>query len=352
MLNSQQTCITGVATAVPQFEIKQNDVAKLIAGLFSGADISDTVLRVFTNDHIQTRRFVRPLEWYSKPKGFGESNAVFVSSAVELCVEAATKALRAARLAPEEISAIVIATTTGLATPSLDAIVAQKLGLPAHVTRLPIVGLGCAAGVSGLARAAELCSVRNGKPVVFIAVEICSVTFQHTDTSKSNIVGASLFGDGAAAVVLQGAHNGVAIRNFSSHQYPNSFDVMGWDVVDSGLRVRFARSIPDLVQSSARSIVDTFLSTIHTTISEVDNIVVHPGGLKVLNSYSTAFSRTPQDFSAASDILRSFGNMSSPTVLFVLERMWSNVSKGNSTTTLMLALGPGFSAECMYLQTL
>lgn len=342
--------INGIGTALPPHIVDQPTVRRIVEGLFPDLPANvHHVLETFTHEHIRTRYFVRPPEWYAEPHGFGDANDVFIEAATELSMAASTNALRAAGMDASDLDGVIVASTTGLATPSLDSVVALQLGCASNIARMPIVGLGCAAGVSGLARAAELSQARDGRPVLFIAVETCSATFQRTDTSKSNLVGASLFGDGAAAVVVSAHGSGPIIDGAWSHLFPGTPDIMGWDVIDSGLKVRFSRDIPAFIASNIGDVLGDAVTAWGTTVDAIDMIVPHPGGAKVLDAYAELLSRPRSDFDIARSVLARCGNMSSATVLFVLEQTLQQRAQG-ARSALMTALGPGFSAEFLHLR--
>jgi len=338
--------IAGIGTAVPEYVVDQSMVRETVARVF-GESVAglDKLLQVFEHEHIVTRRFVRPTSWYGEDHGFAATNEVFAETAVGLGTQAAKKALVGREA---DVRAIVVASTTGIMTPSVDAALTMSLGLSPHVTRIPIFGLGCAAGVSGLARAAELSRLYGGAPVLFVAVEICSVTFQRSDSSKSNIVGSSIFGDGAAAVLVSADGTGPEIQHGYSTLFPHTEDIMGWDVTDTGLRVRFSRDIPAFVRAHIPGVLVNAYQAWGISAADVGDIIAHPGGAKVLTAYSEATGKPLADFQHAFDILREFGNMSSASVLFVLER-WLNDGKPKPRYSIMSALGPGFSAEQLLL---
>ena len=340
-------CIVGVGTAVPKNIVDQASIRTIIQNVFHNS-VEDLarLLNVFDHEHIHTRHFVQPVEWYTTPHGFAESNAVYSQAAVQLATEAARKAIQGREA---EVAAIVVVSTTGIMTPSLDAALIQTLGLSPNVVRIPIFGLGCAAGVAGLARAAELSRVLHGKLVVFVAVEICSVTFQHSDTSRSNIIGSSIFGDGAAAVCVGAGLTGPIIMGGYSTLFPNTEDIMGWDVSDTGLRVRFSRDIPTFVRSHLPQVLVDACASWGIDVEDIGSFIAHPGGAKVLEAYADATGKPRESFHHAFDVLRENGNMSSVSVLFVLER-WLNDTLPRSRYAVMSALGPGFSAEQVLLK--
>lgn len=335
-----------VATAVPEHVVDQSMVRSIVERVFGERVLDlDRLLRVFEHDHIHTRYFVRPTDWYERDHGFGEANAVFAESALELSVRAA---IDAAADRMSDVQAIVVVSSTGIMTPSLDAALIQRLGLASSTRRLPIFGLGCAGGVAGLARAAEISRGLGGALVLMIAVEICSVTFRQSDTRKSNIVASSIFGDGAAAVLVGSEGPGPVIADSHSTLFADTHDIMGWDVTDSGLSVRFSRDIPAFVREHVPSVLDKAFATWGIPRHELRDVVAHPGGSKVLEAYADATELAAATFDGARDILRNYGNMSSASVLFVLEK-WLLLDVPRPRYSVMAALGPGFSSELLLL---
>lgn len=339
--------IVNVATAVPQHVVDQSIVRTIVERVF-GQRVTDLerLLRVFEHDHIHTRYFVRPPAWYERDHGFAEANAVFAETALDLAEKAARSA---AGEHLQKVKAVVVVSSTGVMTPSLDAALIQRLALPSTTKRLPVFGLGCAGGVAGLARAAELSKALGGASVLMVAVEICSVTFRQSDTRKSNIVASSIFGDGAAAVLVSGQGGGPQIMDSHSMLFPDTHDIMGWDVTDDGLAVRFSRDIPAFVREHIPDVLQAACEVWGLERHEVRDVIAHPGGSKVLEAYSHA-TRLPSDtFDGARSILRDFGNMSSASVLFVLEQ-WLRATAAHPRHSVMAALGPGFSSELVLLR--
>jgi alkylresorcinol/alkylpyrone synthase len=341
--------ILSIATAVPRFRLDQADVARAAARVFDRdrSDI-DRLMPVFDNAGIATRHSSVPMEWYFETHGWRERNQRYRANAVELLTNAATEALEEAGRKSSDIAAVVIVSTTGIATPSLDAVLLNRLDLPPTMLRLPIFGLGCAGGVIGLSHAAALARTLPDGDVLFLAVELCSVTFRRGDMSKSNIIGAALFGDGAAAMVIgRPGSPGLRLGPSGMHTWPDSLRVMGWDVEDDGLGVLFSRDIPALVREEMRPAADAFLARCGLTARDLAGYVCHPGGVKVLDALEQAFDLAPGTMAAARDILRDYGNMSAVTVLFVLQRM---IRDGLAGRHLMSALGPGFSVGFQILE--
>lgn len=337
--------IQGVATAVPPYKVEQAQAREFAAAFFRSAFKNlDRLLPVFANTQIQTRYLAQPAEWYGQPHTFSETNALYERIALELSASAATEAMARAGVTPDDISQVVFVSTTGIATPSLDAKLIQQLGLSPHTVRLPIWGLGCAGGVSGLARAAALARTQPGRAVLLVAVELCTLTFQHNDRSKSNLIATSLFGDGAAAAVLKVGGDGPELLGGHSMLFPDSEDVMGWDLVETGLKVRFSRHIPTIVQQHVPDLLARACEEWGIGLEALRHFVAHPGGAKVLAAYADSLDLSNGHLAHAYEILKQYGNMSSATVLFVLERFLKKTSPSGEYG-VMLALGPGFSAE-------
>jgi alkylresorcinol/alkylpyrone synthase len=336
--------IRAVATAVPGHVLPQAELREFAARFFA-ADFPalPRLLRVFDNAAIERRQLVRPRGWYEQPRGFAEKNAVYVEEALVLAEQAAATAIERAGVTAAELGAVVLVTSTGLATPSLDSVLVQRLGLSRSIARVPVWGLGCAGGAAGVARAAAMAR-GLGRAVLLVAVEICSVTFVHEDRSRSNLVATALFGDGAAAAVLGAGGHGPAVLGGFSHLVDDSAEVMGWTLRETGLQVRFARSIPGIVRQHVPRVVDAALAEHGLRREQVRHWVMHPGGAKVLAAYEDALGLAEGRLEHARAVLREHGNMSSPTVMFVLER-WLRAEAASERPAVLMSLGPGFCAE-------
>ena len=333
--------LLALKSAVPRYPLDQADVARRACELFQGNRDITRLLPVFEITGIDTRSSCVPIEWYSEPHGWIDRTQLYVDNAVDL-LEKVTRALLAeAGLKTEDIDAIVVSSTTGIATPSLDALMVERMQLRRDIQRLPIFGLGCAGGVIGLSRAAAMAKAEPGSKVLFLVVELCALTFRKNDISKSNIVATALFGDGAAGAILSTEGEGPEIGANGEHSWPHSLDVMGWDVEEDGLKARFATSIPGLVASDFRGLLDAFLARNAIALADIDDFACHPGGAKVLDALEGALEIAPGALKDSRSILRDYGNMSAVTALFVAERM---DVRHKQQRTLMTALGPGFSA--------
>jgi alkylresorcinol/alkylpyrone synthase len=330
---------------VPSFKIEQSQAKTFVATLFqSGFKDLSRLMPVFDHTAIHSRYLACPLEWYAQPHTFSETNSLYEKIALELATTAATRALAQAHIAPAEVGLVLFVSTTGLATPSLDAKLIQQLGLSPHTARLPVWGLGCAGGVAGLAHAAALARSLPHQAVLLVAVELCSLTYQRNDYSKANLIATSLFGDGAAAAVLRMNGNGPALVGQHSTLFANSEDIMGWDVIETGLKVRFSRDIPTIVRQHLPGLLQQACQKWGLDPAEIQHYVAHPGGAKVLAAYAESLGLTEKQLVSAYHILGQYGNMSSASVLFVLEH-FLQTTPAQAAYGVMLALGPGFSAE-------
>jgi alkylresorcinol/alkylpyrone synthase len=347
--------LDSIATALPPHGATQGETRRFARQLFSRglAPGDERLFAVFDNAGVERRWFVEPLEWYDQPRGFGEMNEAYVRHAVALGIQAVSAALERCGLTPQDIDHIVMVSTTGLATPSLDARIANQLPFRADVRRTPIWGLGCAGGAAGLARARDFALADPESRVLVLALELCSLTFQRGDLDRRNLVAASLFADGAAAAVVSGAAAAVprspfralALEASRSTLWPGTLDVMGWDVDDSGLHVVFSRDIPTFVRERLKPALDRFLAERGVPAGGLAHVVAHPGGPRVLGAYAEALGVPPETFRHSAAVLRECGNMSSPTVLFVLERTLASGDIGAGDRAVIAALGPGFSSE-------
>jgi alkylresorcinol/alkylpyrone synthase len=338
-----------VATAVPPFELGQREVVRRIE-LALGPRSREIVrlLPMFGNTGIERRYSSVPIEWYEELHDWKDRNDVYLASALDLLERATGAVLQRARRDAAEIDAIVVVSTTGIATPSLDAQLMERMRLAPTVRRLPIFGLGCAGGVIGLERAATMARQRPKSLVLFLVVELCALCFRRDDFSKSNIVATALFGDGAAAALIACDGEGPRIRGGGEFTWPESLDVMGWDVTSEGFKAIFSRDIPELITQRLHAVAIDFLTERGLGLRDIDRFVCHPGGAKVLDALEEAFEVEPARLNEARDVLRDYGNMSAATVMFVLERTLA--SNGPWRRALLSALGPGFTAGFTLLE--
>jgi alkylresorcinol/alkylpyrone synthase len=346
--------LLAVGTALPEFRFEQADVRALIKGLFNdGFRDFDRLLAVFDNGHVQARYLSAPLEWFKTNHSWQERNEIYVKTATDLGERAARIALERSGVQAQEFGAIFFVSTTGLATPSLDSFLIKRLDLSRHIARIPIWGLGCAGGAAGLNRASEFVRA-TGKPALLIAVELSSLTFQANDVSRPNLIATSLFADGAAAVVIgpNGSGSGPSIVGASSTLWDDTEDVMGWVVTNTGLQVTLSKSVPNVVEKHIRQDVEMACANHGINLEHLKHFVTHPGGEKVMEAFRSALELPESAMNDAREILEHHGNMSSPTVLFALERFlqrWPDLPTGEHG--LLTAMGPGFSAEHVLFRT-
>src|SRR6266853_1686451 len=343
--------LLAAATAVPPYTLDQNDVIERVKLLFGRSPDLDRLLPVFLNTGIHRRYSCVPIEWYERAHGWPERNRIYLDSALDLLEAATRQVLCRTGRHKRDIDSIVVVSTTGIATPSLDALLVERMGLRRTVRRLPIFGLGCAGGVIGLARAASQAAVAPGETVLFLVVELCALSFRRDDWSKSNIVATALFGDGAAGALLSTDGTGPAIVAAGEHTWPGSLDVMGWDIADDGLSAIFSREIPQLVATQLHDVASDFLARHGLALGDIDLFVCHPGGAKVVAALEHAFGLGQGALVEAWSVLRDYGNMSATTVLFVLDRMLAAARATGERweRALMNALGPGFTAGFLVL---
>ncbi|UOF92535.1 type III polyketide synthase [Fodinisporobacter ferrooxydans] len=339
---------TGIAKA--PFEYHQKDIRPVVKNMFSEVfpDI-ERLLHVFENTHIDTRRFCIPLEHFSTSIDFRKKNQLYIQNAVRLGIEALQNCLNHVQLRLEDIHHLFFVSTTGLATPSIDARILNELHAHPHMKRTPIWGLGCAGGAAGLSRAIDYVQAHPDELAVVVAVELCGLTFQRNDMTKSNLVATSLFADGAAAVLVAGEQTGfrgkLKLKGTMSTLLKDSYDVMGWDFSDHGFHVIFSRDIPTIVKRELPGAVFELLQSYH--LQTIDHFIIHPGGKKVLEAYAESLSIPSEKLSISERTLRENGNMSSSTVLFVLDSFLYNEAANKGDIALISALGPGFSSEML-----
>jgi alkylresorcinol/alkylpyrone synthase len=341
--------LLSLATAVPPYVVQQSDAKALGREAFGGKKaLFDRLSGVFDNAGIAKRHIVAPPDWYLAPHGWHDRNDIYLKAAEELFVEAAASAIDKAGLTPGEIDGVVVVSTTGIATPSLDARCAEKMGFRSDIRRVPVFGLGCAGGVNGLALASQLASANPGTAWLFVTVETCSISIRLNSDDPAAVVATALFGDGAAAaVVTSGRHSLAHIHGSAEKLWPDTLRIMGWEVEDPGLAVVFDRAIPPFVESQLAEAIDGITAQLGTTRDEIDRFCCHPGGVKVIDAIETSLHLNQGELNLEREVLRDFGNMSAPTVLFVLERL---LERGLPDQVMMTAFGPGFTCAGLMLE--
>ena len=317
--------------------------------MFRGrAALFDRLSGVFDNALIDRRSTVAPIDWYREPHGWQERTELYVAATEAMFEEAAVKALAGAGLQPDAIDGIVFVSTTGIATPSIDARVGPRIGLRGDIKRVPMFGLGCAGGVTGLATAARLAVAEPGSRWLFVTVETCSISIRLDSDDPAAIVATALFGDGAAAAVVSTEGPGLAkIVGGQEKLWPDTLGIMGWRVEDPGLAVIFDRAIPPFIEAELAPTVDAMLAAMGFARADLDRFCCHPGGAKVVDAIETALELPAGSLDLEREVLRDFGNMSAPTVMFVLERL---LARGLPDRVMLTAFGPGFTCAGLVIE--
>lgn len=346
--------VQGVGTAVPEHVVTQPCARELARTVF-GERRRDVqrFLSVFDNSGVERRNFCVGPEWFARPHSFGERNRRYLDEAVPLSLAAAREAMDVAGVTADDVDAVCFVSSTGLATPSLDAALVLELGCAPTTRRDATFGHGCAGGVGGLSRAAALARSRPGSTVLLVATELCSLTFRFDDASTTNLVASSLFADGSAAVVVSTGGDGPAIVADSTTLWPDTVDVMGFDFTEHGLGVVLDRSVPAVVRRHLGASVDEVCRRAEIAVSEIDHFLLHPGGAKVLDAYTDALPVDRSGLERSWAVLADHGNMSAPTALFVLQRALHGRSSPppvQGQVALVSAMGPGFAAEHVLLR--
>ncbi len=299
------------------------------------------------------RHLALPMEAYDDLTTWGKANDAWIRVAQEVGERAVLQALDRAGLEVDDVDCLISVTVTGVATPSIDARLMNRLGLPSRVKRVPIFGLGCVAGTAGIARAADYVRAFPDQVAVLLSVELCSLTLQREDLSIPNLIASGLFGDGAAAAIVVGenrSETGPSIVASQSIFYPDSEEVMGWDISESGFKIVLSAEVPEVVRRHLRADVDGFLADHGLTRGEIATWVSHPGGPKVLQAMQAVLEVPDEALELAWRSLREVGNLSSTSVLLVLEETLRERSPEPGSYGVMLAMGPGFCSELVLLR--
>ncbi|RWY49374.1 type III polyketide synthase [Mucilaginibacter gilvus] len=344
--------IASVSGVSLPYKVKQQDVKAQARALFvEHFPQVDRLMPAFDNTEIVTRNFCKPITYYAESNTFEQRNDDYITNALEYSIRAIEDAVAKAGVNKEGITDLIFVSTTGLATPSIDALIINKMRLNPHINRIPVWGLGCGGGVSGMAKANTLAKANPDAVVLLVAVELCSLTLIKNDYSKSNFIGSSLFSDGIAAVIVKGDNHKteekIRILAASSKLYYDSLEVMGWDFKDTGFKVLFSKDIPTFIHENIRSDIDAFLAKQNLELGDIKNFVFHPGGKKVLDAYADALQVEGDFLHNTRQVMNENGNMSSVTALYVLEKFMAEGYEDGYG--LMLAMGPGFSSEMVLL---
>lgn len=343
--------ITQVGTAVPENAIEQNAAAATVArSLRLGAERAAALEALFAHTRVHRRRSIVPLELVGEPRSLTDRMALYRRHALELALGAARRCLEQAGVLASAIDLVITSSCTGLLLPSLATLLVEPLGLRPDVRRLPLTELGCAGGASALAQAYAHVRAFPGARVLVVAVELPSLTFQTGDASSANLVASALFGDGAAAVLVESGVEQAAVEIVAAHTglMPASLDDMGFDLRDSGLHVVLSKNVPSIIAARTPPLVRGFLAAHGLALGDLRFFVLHPGGRRVLEALETGLGLEPAHTQASWDVLRDYGNQSSASVLFVLrETLGRGVPAGYG---LLAAFGPGITAELVLLR--
>jgi alkylresorcinol/alkylpyrone synthase len=346
--------IASVARALPPYRFAQQEIFEALARHWrEHLENPELLSRFHHRVGVETRYFVLPLDGYDSLSRWGDANRVWLEKAEELGEQAIDLALRRAGMERNRINALLTVSVTGIASPSLDAHLTNRMHLPADIRRTPIFGLGCVAGAAGIAQAADYVRAYPDRVAVLLSVELCSLTWQRSDLSIANLIASGLFGDGAAAVVVAGDNvtaDGPEIVDTLSSFYPNTEDAMGWDISEEGFRIVLSPEVPAIIRARLPGDVDALLSRNGLTRGDVGNWVLHTGGPKVLDAMAGSLGLDREACAASWDSLREVGNLSSASVLLVLEEIIQNRRPAAGTWGVLAALGPGFCAQLVLLR--
>ena len=352
--------IAAVATALPPRYYTQQEVFEELQKHWGPQLETPAVLQRFHQRvGVDGRYFALPLEQYAQMERWGQNNAAWLRVAEELGEQAICKALHRAGLAKEQIGALLTVTVTGVASPSLDAHLCNRMGLPGHIRRTPIFGLGCVAGASGIAQAHDYVRAYPDKVAVLLSVELCSLTWQRRDLSVANFIATGLFGDGAAAVIVAGDQvaltaltnaAGPTVVAAASNFYPNTEKAMGWDITEEGFTLVLSPEVPAIVRKHLPGDLAAFLAENGLRREDITSWVLHTGGPKVLEAMADAAGVTREESALSWESLRKVGNLSSASVLFVLEDTIEQCRPAPGSYGILAAMGPGFCSQLVLLR--
>ncbi len=350
--------IAAVGTALPSNAYSQEEIFGALSAIWHrSATFNSRARSLFENVRVRRRHLARPLESYLRRSRFGDTNDRWIEDSLDLGERAISDALTRAGLGPKDVDALFVTSVTGICSPSLDARLFNRMGLRPDLKRLPLFGLGCVAGVSGLARAAEYVRAFPDQVAVLLSVELCSLTFQYEDLSVANLIATGLFGDGAAAVVVVGADRaqtlaceGPSVVDSRSNIYPDTEDVMGWHVSEQGFELVLSEGVPRMAREGLGPDVDRFLRERGLGRSDIDHWVCHPGGPAVLAAVQEALGLGDEQVEASWHVLAEQGNLSSVSVLMVLRRTLDACRPVAGSRGLLLAMGPAFCSEIVLVR--
>jgi len=345
--------ISGIATALPSNVVTQEDARRTCERVHAGRPGLLRLLRIFATSGVEKRHLAFPLDYYASGKSFDERNADFIREGVTLAERAARAALQQARVEPDQVQHLIFATTTGLATPSVDALLVRRLGLRNDIRRSPLFGLGCAGGAGALIRANDVLRAYPKERALVVALEVCGQVFSTRAVDPVDIVGAALFGDGAAAAVVSGdqapGSPGPKIRATRSVLFSDTEDLMGWHFTSDGMRLKLSERVTAFIRERLHPEVGRFLAEHSMPPDRVNFWVLHPGGRRIIEAYHDVFSLSEQNLRWTKASLANVGNLSSASVLFTLADVVAGGNPRDGDRGFMIALGPGFASEMLLL---
>ena len=346
--------IASVGSAFPEHYYKQEVLTEALKTDWAHRLPNTAILdRLDESMQVEGRYLVEPVDYYMNMTSWGEANNTWIKHALDLGEKALCKAVHGAGIKARDLSAIFVTSVTGIAAPSLDARLVNRIGLSPNIKRIPIFGLGCVAGAAGISRAADYVRGFPDQAAALLSIELCSLTLQRDDLSMAHLISALLFGDGAAATIVFGDNrktDGPEILATKSVLYPHTERVMGWDISEKGFKIVLSPEVPATVLKHLGKDVDAFLAENGYKRSDVHSWIMHTGGPKVLESTATALGITAEDLSASWDCLRKVGNLSSTSVLLVLEEFFKNRRPEPGKLSILAAMGPGFCSELLLLR--
>jgi alkylresorcinol/alkylpyrone synthase len=347
--------VASTATAVPEYAISRDDVKLYFQRVFhvDGAR-ADAMMSIVDNSQVKRRYCIHPIDYIIEPRPLARITEEYIEHSIRLGQRVACQALDRAKVSPAEIDLLITVSCTGVMIPSLDAHLINRMGFRSDVRRLPITELGCAAGAAALGRAHDFLRAFPRGKVLVVAVELPSLTFQRGNTSQANLISSILFGDGAAAALVTGRdshHNGgVRLLGTESYLFPHSIDAMGFDLKETGFHIVLSRDVPQMIRERIRGLVDGFLARHGLTREQIAAYVMHPGGQKLLFFIEEELGLLRAKTQPSWDVLADYGNLSSASVLFVLNQWMERQPPAPGQHGLLAAFGPGFSAELVLLQ--
>ncbi|HKW56236.1 MAG TPA: 3-oxoacyl-[acyl-carrier-protein] synthase III C-terminal domain-containing protein [Candidatus Acidoferrum sp.] len=344
--------IAATATALPPYAITRDDVKYYMGRVFDIPDRRlEAMMAIVDNAQVHKRYAIFPIDYTVEPRPLSKTNQEYIAHAIKLGREAAEKCLERAGVRADEVDLIITVSCTGFMIPSLDAHLINLMGFRSNVRRMPFTELGCAAGAMALGRAADYLKAHPGGNVLIIAVELPSLTFQRKDISQANLISSVLFGDGAAAVLVSGKEGrGPRILVSETYTFPDSLDAMGFDLRDSGFHILLSKDVPEMIGGKIRKLVEGFLERHGRKQEEIKGWILHPGGARLLGNVEKELGLCKCDTAPSWEILGEVGNLSSATILFILQEWLEKRPLNAGEYALAAAFGPGFSAEFLLLQ--